>query len=293
MSDSSSNEPGKQPSPLLTRKVPAFIGAQQEAPSPQTASAPKPFRKTGFLGYLFLVVAVCLAFGSLFQSELIWTPYDEVTRSAYTEMDSWTDAWRIQSIKANDPLSITSYFLETHSPFPPHITHRAINLLLHLTAAFLLLKVINRLQFPAALGATLLFALHPATVQTIFWPGYRSELIGLIFILAALYFASGEVNRRDVLLFSLVGLLAALVPPAGLALPFILAGMILFRNRYVNLQSFNPILPLLFACLFLSLWIEPATPDFPESTSTSQRMYLLGQSIYFYIRQELLPVQLD
>jgi len=272
-------------------KAPPVIGVP--APKQSPANQTKPFRKTGILGYLFLIIAVAVAFGSLLRSDLGWTQFDAVPRSAYTEMSSWTDAWKPDSLKANDPISITSYFLEEQIPMPLHITQRVINLSLHLIAAFLLLKIINRLQFPAALGATLVFALHPACVQAIFWPGYRSELVGLILILSALYFGSGTVSRRDVILFTVIGLISAIVHPAGLCLPLILAGMILFRNDYISLESFNPILPLLFACLFIAMWIEPATPDFPEGMEMSQRMSLIGQTMYFYIRQALMPIELD
>jgi len=287
MSEYSTPEPSR---PRESR--PPIIGVPEANESAPPRRTPGP-RKTGILGYVFLFLLVGIAFAPLFLSPLSWTDYDSVVRSSYTEMESWTEAWSLDSIQTNDPLSISSYFWEQALPGPQGLVQRGINLCLHLIAAILLLKIVERLKFPAPLSVALVFALHPATVQTLFWPGYRAELIGLICILGALFFAVGDGSRRNWTAFLLVGVAAILVHPAALALPLIVAAIIVYRSRHLTLEAFNPVLPILFLSLFLALWIEPATPNFPEALDPSQRLYLFGQSMYFYIRQSLFPLTLD
>ena len=121
--------------------------------------------------YLALFVLVTLIFSPLLSSDVLWTDYDSVERSAFQSMERWQDAWTLDSIRHNDPITITSYFLEQSIPLPTPAVHRGINILLHIFAAILLLKNLETLKFPAAFSAALIFALHPATTQTLFWAG--------------------------------------------------------------------------------------------------------------------------
>lgn len=274
-----------------------------EIPQPQGETMPKKKRrkrslsakrqKTGPIGYIILILFPLIAFSALFRADFLWTEYDQVSRSPYTEMESWTDAWSLDTIRMVDPITITSYFLEQKLPLPAYTTHRAINLLLHICAVLLLLKLLERFKLPGAYLAALIFAVHPVAVQTLFWPGYRKEIIGLILFLSALYFGISKQSRRDALLFFILGIIAAIIHPIGLTLPIILAGCILYRESHIRLQSFNPILPLLFACVFIALWIQPNLPGFPENIEFSQRAYLIADNMNFFIRQSLLPMRLD
>ena len=159
-----------------------------------TAVAPP---RASLRAYFALIVLVSLVFSPLLISDVLWSDFDSIERSAFQSMDCWQQAWTLDSIRQNNPIAISSYFFEQTIPLPTATVHRGINILLHLFAAMLLLKNLELLKFPAAFSATLIFALHPATIQTLFWAGYRTEIIALIFILSALYFASRNRNARD------------------------------------------------------------------------------------------------
>lgn len=269
-----------------------------ETPKPEKKRRRQPSqqgirKKTGPFGYTLLVLFPLIAFAALFRSDMVWTDYDQVSRSSYTVMNSWTEAWSLDAIRSDDPITITSYFLESAIPLPTPISHRGINLLLHICAVLLLFKVLERFALPGAYLAALIFAVHPVAVQTLFWPGYRNEMVGLIVFLTALYFGISKQSRRDAVLFFILGLMAAIIHPIGLTLPIILAGGILYREPQIKLQNFNPILPLLFACIFIGLWIQPNLPGFSDHLSVSQKIYSIAQNMNFFIRQALLPMQLD
>ena len=107
-------------------------------------------------------------FGSMLQSTVLWSEYDIVERSSYQSMERWQDAWTLDAIRRENPVSVTSYFLEQSIPLNPALTHRLINLLLHVLASLLLLRVLEALQFSGAFITALIFALHPALSQTLF-----------------------------------------------------------------------------------------------------------------------------
>lgn len=281
------------PDPQAESDDPALEAANKVRRRRRTSDGRSDYRRSGWLGALAIIVLVCIAYGSLLGSNFLWSDYDQVERSSYQSLDHWTDAWTLESIRHTDPISLSTYFLETAIPLPTAPVHRAINIILHICAAILVLRMLEQLKLAGALSTALIFALHPSVLQTIFWPGYRNEIIGLIAILITLYFGLKPVSRRNILIYTVCGSIAALIHPAGLALPLILGGVILYRQKRFALQNYNPILPLLLCCLYIGLWIEPALLDPPKDLAFAEYVYLLGQSMFFFIKQSLTPFQIE
>ncbi|CAA6679720.1 MULTISPECIES: hypothetical protein [unclassified Lentimonas] len=243
--------------------------------------------------YFALIALVALIFSPLLSSDVLWSDYDSVERTPFESMERWQDAWTLDSIRQNDPITITSYFLEQAIPLPAPVVYRGINILLHIFAAILLLKNLETLKFPAAFSATLIFALHPATIQTLFWAGYRTEIISLIFILSALYYGSRNRNARDYTATILLTTIACLIHPAAFAIPLILALIILNQERHVHIHSFNRVLPLICLCLFLAVWIGSGSSDTKttaEALGATERLNHAGQNMAHFTRQALVPV---
>ena len=243
--------------------------------------------------YFALIILVTLIFSPLLSSDILWSDYDSVERTPFQSMERWQDAWTLDSIRQNDPITITSYFLEQAIPLPAPAVHRGINILLHIFAAILLLKILETLKLPAAFSAALIFALHPATIQTLFWPGYRTEIISLICILSALYFGSRNRNALDYTATILLTTIACLIHPAAFALPIILALIILNQERHVHAHSFNRVLPLICLCLFLAVWINSGNSGIEttaETLSATERLNHVGQNMAHFSRQALVPI---
>ena len=250
-----------------------------------------PIKRVGLAGYCILIILTLSVFSPLLQNNVIWSSYDQTTRSAFNDMAHWTEAWTMDNLRNHDPISLTSYFLEQALPLPTAQAHHGINILLHLVAALLLLRFLQLLQLPGAWFTTLVFALHPATVQTLFWAGYRHEIIGLILILGALYYGVRHHGGYDYALSLLLTIIACIVHPAAFAIPIILALCTLFQKRHFKMQDYNRVLPVLSICLFIGVWAAGAPKTDELELSTAQRIHLVGQNMYFYVEQALIPMQ--
>ena len=216
-------------------------------------------KPAGWLAYIVLVLLTVISYSPIFLSSLTWSEYDQIERSPYQSMDSWTEAWALEMIRIEDPITLSSYFIEQKIPFELSDVHHAVNLLLHITAAILLLKNLEALKLSAAFPVALIFALHPTALQTIFWSGYREEIIGLILILAALYFGIQNRNSRDFFIHTMICFIAFISHPAALVIPLLLGLCIFYKNGSSSFKDYNRLLPLLCLALFIGVWTQGAS----------------------------------
>ncbi|MDQ8195951.1 hypothetical protein QEH59_16065 [Coraliomargarita sp. SDUM461004] len=251
-------------------------------------ATPKP---AGWLAYCLLVLLTIGSYAPILTSDLIWSEYDEVRRSPYQSMESWTEVLSSANIRTADPISLSSYFLEQQIPFDAAATHHGINLILHIVAAILLLKVLDALKLPAAFSASLIFALHPAALQTLYWTGYREELIGLILLLSALYLGVRNRNAQDYFALLILSTMAYLAHPATLVIPLILALCIFQQNSSFHLKDYNRLLPLTCLALFIGVWTQ--APQTGLEVNFSDRLSIYAQNLFFYLKQALVPIELS
>ena len=113
------------------------------------------------------------------------------------------------------PLGVASMWLGAAMFGADYAAHAASDLALHVAvslALFALLARIGLAALPAA-GATLLFALHPATIGTALWWSARFDLLATLFVLLALNaaWAYRERQRWPLLAAVLAAVLAALL----------------------------------------------------------------------------------
>ncbi len=237
-----------------------------------------------------LIVAVFAVFGSMLQSPILWSEYDIVERSSYQSMERWQDAWSLDAIRTENPLSVTSYFLEHSLSLDPALAHRLINLLLHLCATLLLLRVLQGLELAGAFTATLIFALHPALTQTVFMWGYRHELIGLIFILLALLYGIRTPNAFNFVVALIFTAFACILHPSAIAIPVILGLVIYLKNHTIRANQFNTVMPLFCVSILACAWVHsgPTPAQTPEILSTTAEWSThAGQNFFFYLGRGL------
>ncbi|HKK17331.1 MAG TPA: hypothetical protein VJ952_01510, partial [Opitutales bacterium] len=263
-------------------------GTSRRSP-PEESKDPKP---VSFWAYAALAALTVLAFGPLLQSGFLWSEYDIVERTPFTSMEHWTQAWTVDAIQEHDPVALSSYFLESMLPIPKATAHRLINLLLHLSAALLLMKVLQSLKLPGAYAAALVFALHPAALQTLFWPGYRHELIGLVFILASLYYGIRNRDSKDFTLALLLALISSFLHSAALVLPMLLALSIFFQSRTFHLHTYNRVLPFFCIALFVGVWTHSGQAG-ETGAKEIGLLTQMGQNLYFYLQQAFFPLDLQ
>ncbi|PXA03424.1 hypothetical protein DDZ13_12075 [Coraliomargarita sinensis] len=246
-------------------------------------------KRIGIWAYAALIILTLLVYAPTLQTGLLWSEYDTVERTPYQSLEDWSEAWSAESIRRHDPITLSSYFIESHLPLPAATAHRLINLILHLLAALLLLKLLESLKLRGAYAAALVFALHPAALQTLFWPGYRHELVGLVFILASLFFGIRNRDLKDFILALALAIISSLLHSAALVLPLLLALCIFYQNKFVHLHHYNRVLPFFCVALFTGVWTHAGQAGAPASEELSA-LTKAGQNLYFYLRQSFLPV---
>ena len=247
-------------------------------------------KKVGVWSYACLFVITITGFFPLLLSQSVWSTHDHVERSAYTSDQRWQDAWKIESIRDYDPISLTSYWIEQAIPLPLSILHYGINITLHLIAAILFLKILQRLDLFGAWASAMVFAIHPTTVQTLFWPGYRHEIVGLIAILIALNFGMGRGGRTIYIKYILLTVVACMIHPAALAIPFISILCNFNKESKIRLEHINYLLPVLCLCLFIGLWISGSASNELRNSAENELLQTMGQNMNFFFKQAFLPI---
>jgi tetratricopeptide (TPR) repeat protein len=180
--------------------------------------------------------------------------------------------------------------------------YHIVNILLHVVAALMLLRILQRLEVPGAWLAAAIFALHPVQVESV------AFLVELKNTLSALFFFSGMLvylrfdenrDRKFYLLFSLlfvVGLFAkavlALLPAA------ILIALWWKRGRLEWKRDVLPLIP--FAVLGIAAgiatgWMER---EFSQAKGEGfefpmlERMLIAGRAFWFYLGKIFWPSNL-
>src|SRR5580698_2248291 len=115
-------------------------------------------RTRGWLCGLLLVVATLLAYQPAWQGKPIW---DDAAHLTYPELRSWNGLVRIWgdpgTLQQYYPMAATVFWVEAKLWGDATLGYHLVNILLHAASAFLLLKILQTLQVPAAGLAAAIF----------------------------------------------------------------------------------------------------------------------------------------
>jgi hypothetical protein len=117
---------------------------------------------------------------------LLWDDAGHVTKP---ELQSLRGLWNIWfdlgATQQYYPLLHTAFWMEHRlwgdSVFGYHLT----NVLLHVTAALLVVAIVRQLQLPGAWVAGFVFALHPVCVEAVAWISEQKSTLSAAFYLSA------------------------------------------------------------------------------------------------------------
>ena len=240
------------------------------------------------LNYFYILLLSFFAFFPLMQNNLLWNEYDTVNRSFFSTLDSWTSIFSGSVFWNDNPIALISYFIEGLIPLPEAFTHRLINILLHSSAAMLLFRLLNRMHVSGAFLTALIFTVHPVTVQTIFWPGYRSIIIVLCLALWCLYLALDRKNKKNPRLAFWLSGLTAILHPIALIIPLVLFLQSLVKNKQFKLENFKKIIPyivIVFAISILSKIFEGLSIDQLNgiSSESDEQMPSFSYQLFEYL----------
>ena len=200
------------------------------------------------------------------------------------------------------PLLDTVYWIEDKLWGESLLGYHLLNISLHLVSAFLLLKILRRLEAPGAWIATAIFALHPVQVESVAWMTELKNTLSAVFFfasfLAYLHFEqtrSGRWYAGVLVLFSLgllVKSIVAILPGAILIVLWWKRGSVRWKR---DLCPLIPFLVLGIAAGMLTAWMEREFAgakgegfDFP----LPQRLLIAGRAFWFYIGKLFRPTEL-
>jgi tetratricopeptide (TPR) repeat protein len=252
-----------------------------------------------------LIVITTLSYHRAWHGQQIWDDVEYITSSKLQPVSGLIQIWTVPGTTAQYyPLTYSAFWIAHRlwgaEPFGYHM----LNIALHLTSAFLLLKILERLNVPGARLAVVLFTLHPVQVESVAWMSeLKNTLSGVFFfgaILAYLKFRY-DANRRWALyaltfgLF-LMGVLAksaiAVLPACLLVISWWKDGKLSWRGDVVLLVPFFAT-----SAMFglLTAWMEKKYagaigPDY--DLSFIQRCLIAGRALGFYISKLALPQNL-
>lgn len=249
--------------------------------------------KASRLQCAILFILVLLVFSPLLFSGELWNKNDLASASGFHEISSWTKAWHPSQLRAYDPFSRSSYFLEQALPLKPAFSHRLINIALHLLAVFFLWSFLRKMRLTATWLATLIFALHPSVIPVLFWPGHRHVLIGFVLLLAVLNLSASQLTTKRYLLLIALTTLGLLIHPNFIFLPLILALLTYKRSYPTRITDYNWILPMLCICLFAGAWLSNKSAFDAGPFVLSEWSFKAGHYMQYLLRQTFVPLNLE
>ena len=244
---------------------------------------------------VLLILAVGLAYQPVWQAGIIW---DDDQHIIGPDLQSWAGLGRIWfqlgATQQYYPVVYTVFWVERHLWGDAPLGYHLVNVLLHITSALLVVKILRRLEVPGAWLGAALWALHPVQVESVAWVSeLKNTLSGLCYLAGALvYLRFDREGKWRFYWFALglfvVGLLAKTVIatlPAALLLIFLWK-----RKKLRRKEDILPLLPFFIAGLgsgLFTAWVERTyvmenmTSDF--NFSPLERLVIAGRDIWFYL----------
>jgi len=273
-------------------------------PHPKPASPGKTaFQPDVLWTAALLIGAVVVVYFPALHGGFLWDDNAHVTRP---DLRSLHGLWRIWfdlgATQQYYPLLHSAFWFEHKLWGDAVVGYHLVNILLHATAACLLLVILRRLKIPGALLAAAVFALHPVYVESVAWiTEQKNTLSALFYFGAALAYLRFDKERRTSLYVTALGLfvLGLLTKTVVATLPGAL--LVVFwwqRGRLWWRRDLAPLIPwfaLGASAGLLTAWVERkligaegAAFDF----TLLQRSLLAGRVIWFYLVKIFWPANL-
>jgi protein O-mannosyl-transferase len=259
------------------------------------------FRNLAY-GALLLLVTV-IAYVPALNGGLLWDDDGHVTKP---ELQSLHGLWRIWfdlgSTQQYYPLLHSAFWMEHRLWGNAVVGYHLINILLHVTAACLVVLIVKRLSLPGAWLAGFAFALHPVCVETVAWISEQKSTLSAVFYLAAAltYLHFDKTRRRSQYFLALTLFVLALLSKTVTAtLPAALLVVLWWqRKRLTWKRDALPLAPwfILGATAGLvTAWLERRyihAEGASFALTLGERCLLAGRVIWFYLGKVLWPANL-
>jgi tetratricopeptide (TPR) repeat protein len=282
----------------------------QHAPSPEKSRK----RRTSTGAYwnidtrvvqnaLWLLAATLIAYLPTIDGKPVWDDDAHITRPALQSFNGLWQIWfHLGATQQYYPLLHSTFWFEHALWGDAVVGYHLTNVLLHATAAFLVVLIVRRLSLPGAWLAGFVFALHPVCVEAVAWISEQKTTLSAVFYLgsALAYLHYDHTRRRSRYLLALgLFVLALLTKTVTATLPAVLLVILWWRRG--RLEWKRDILPLLgwfplgAAAGLFTAWVEKkyvGAEGGDYTLNIAQRFLLAGRAICFYAAKLVWPVNL-
>lgn len=250
-------------------------------------------------GGLFLAL-VLVAYVPAIRSGWIWDDDDYIThnptlRSTLGLVQIWLEPYDSPQYY---PLVFTSFWIEFQlwglTAGPYHLT----NVLLHGFNAWLIWRLLVRLEVPGAWLAAAVFALHPVHVESVAWVTERKNTLSALFYLTSVlaFLEHVETKSRAWYALALGAFLAALLSKTiTCTLPAVLFLLLWWKRGALTRANWLALAPMFVMGVGMGLqtvWLEKhvvgASGD-DWSLGPLERCLLAGRAVWFYAGKLLWP----
>lgn len=199
------------------------------------------------------------------------------------------------------PLTWTAFWLEWRAFGASPLGYHAVTIALHAVVALLLWRALEALRVPGAWLAGLLFAVHPAAVESVAWIAEtKNTLSGSLFLASLLAWLRFDERggRRPYLLALLSFTLAALAKAAVVMLPLVLLGIALARRGRLGRRDLAASAPFFLVALAVglaNLWFQAhnaMSGGWAPRQGLGERVGGAAWALVTYLGNALLPVRL-
>jgi len=250
-----------------------------------------------------LIAVTCLAYQPVFEAGFVWDDNDWVTQNPLVTGERpfsaiWSSVERLHYYPVAFSLWRVQYALWGESPFGFHL----VNILLHASAAGLLILLLQRMRIAAAVWIGFAFALHPLQVESVAWVTEMKNTLSALLLLAAalalLYARSRDRALNRLYLLALILFTAAVLTKTAVAVGALLLPLLVITaqrpqgdHRREALWA-SPFIAIGALLGLLAVRLEQGLADRVAGDfgwGIAERIQMAGRACFFYVEKLLWP----
>jgi tetratricopeptide (TPR) repeat protein len=250
-----------------------------------------------------ILIAALVAYQPAWKGTPLWDDAAHMTQPGLRSLTGLLHIWTEPGATLQYyPVAFSSFWVEDKLWGDSTLGYHLVNILLHVTGALLLFRILRRLEFSVPGLAAAIFALHPVQVESVAWIAeLKNTLSGVCYLGAALAYLKFDQTRNKgwyagALALFVIGLLTKTVIatlPAALLVVFWWQRGILSSKK-----DGAPLIPFfvvgIVAGLFTS-WMERNNVGASGSNfnfSIIERCLIAGHAVWFYLAKLFWPADL-
>ena len=249
---------------------------------------------------LLTIVAYLPAYGGQF----IWDDDRHIQHNNL--LHSTAGLWRIWfdlgATPQYYPLTHTTFWIEWHLWGNAVLGYHIVNVLLHIVAALLVVRLLKFLEVPGAWLAGFVFALHPLHVESVAWMSERKNTLSIVFLLASvlvyLRWSLIATGRRGWWSAFVLFLCATLSKTVAGVMPAVVLVILVWKHRRLRSKDVLPLLPFFAVSLAaaavtgrMEREVVGAEGD-DWSLSFVQRLLVASRALWWYAWKLIWPSEL-